>query len=89
MSSVEDCIAMSEDGDWFAYPKTMSRGQAMSAVARSAEDVGYYAWHETLTRFRVRAGFVRQDDEQEPGWWSECSAFASGATPAWIVSARP
>lgn len=86
-----DCIAMSEDGDWFAYPKTMTRGQAMSAVARSADDLGYADWHDTLKRFQVRAGYVYPDNGGTYGttWHFECDADHPRAIPCWIVKLKP
>lgn len=83
----EPLIAMSEDGDWFAYRKEgLTRSQAMSRVARGADDLGYGSWHETLTRYRVLARYVA---ETTRGWWEEVAPSHPGSTPAWIVCERP
>lgn len=88
---MSDCIAMSEDNDWFAFPKTMRRGQVMASLARSAEDIGYGDWHWFLTHFRILAGYVHPvpapDGYGEP-WHAECKATDAEAIPAWIVRAK-
>jgi len=85
---VSDCIAMAEDGfSWFAFPKTMKRGQVMAALARSMDDIGYGDWHWFLTHYRIRVGYIRPEPyEHSPdGWWSECQAADQQAVECWIV----
>lgn len=90
MLSIEDCIAMNETGDWFAFHRdgTLSRPMVMAAIARSMDDDGY-TWHEALMRYRCRIGWVVESEEYpERGWWSQCDYDTPGAVPAWIVSSR-
>lgn len=87
-ADVTHCIAMSEDGfRWFAFPKAMTRGRVMAALARNMTDIGYGDWHDFLTHYRIRAGHIRPEPyEHSPdGWWSECAADDPQAEPCWIV----
>jgi hypothetical protein len=80
----EDCIAMSDDGSWAAYPKTMKRGQVFSHIAQASELHGLDFW--TLTHhYTVRAGFVTEYPHADRGWWTECAAEDVWATPCWIL----
>lgn len=80
---IEDCLAMSEDGDWFAFPKTMTRGQVMSALA------GDYDWWEAVHAYRVRAGHVHEE-VGNPGYWHEVTdgVVCHLCVPCWIVRAQ-
>lgn len=92
-ADVSDCIAMSEDGySWFAFPKTMKRGQVMAALARSAEDIGYGDWQWFVTHHRIYAGHVHAvppPDGMGGPWHKECTVTDEGAFPAWIVRSKP
>lgn len=82
---------MAEDGHtWFAFPKTMTRGQVMASLARSAEDLHVYSWPEVLNRYRVVAGFVHHETDDRD-WWYEAKPGCECSTcvPAWIVRQRP
>jgi hypothetical protein len=88
--NVEDCIAMSEDGDWYAFRRdgSTSRPQIMAAVCRDGEEHGA-AWFEILEAFKVLAGFVCPDPEMGEGHWKQCAHLhRPGAVPAWIVERR-
>lgn len=87
-ATIEDVIAMDEDGEWFAFAKELGRSKAMAAVARSAYDVGYYDWSAALTIYRVRAGYMREWDDSEPGWFEFCEVDSPGAFPVWIVATK-
>ena len=81
---IEDCLAMSEDGEWIAFPAEMTRGQVIAAVASDSD------WWTVLHTFRVKAGHVFQGlgPEGEPGWYTECEETDADAIPAWIVKRR-
>lgn len=86
-ADVSDCIAMAEDGyTWFAFPKTMKRGQVMAALARSAEDIGYGDWQWFLTHYRITAGHVHEE-VGNPGYWHEVTdgVVCHLCVPCWIV----
>lgn len=81
----EDCIAISEDGDWAAYPKTMKRGQVFSKLAANSSVTGMDWW--TLTHhYAVRAGHVHEDIG-EPGYWHEVEdgITCERCVACWIV----
>jgi hypothetical protein len=87
-TDISDCIAMAEDGHtWFAFPKTMTRGQVMASLARSAEDLHVYSWPEVLKFYRVVTGYV-QEEPPGSGWWRECWPNGDAAVPCWIVRMR-
>jgi hypothetical protein len=88
--SVEDCIAMTDDGGWIAFPRDgqIRRPQVMAALARQSEWIGY-GWHEAIVRWRIRVGWVVESDEYPGrGWWSQCDYDTPGAVPAWIATRR-
>lgn len=88
-ATIEDVVAMDEAAEWFAYPKALGRSAAMAAVARSASNVGYYNWPETISTFRVRAGYMREWDDSLPGGWFEfCDADSPDAFPVWVVATK-
>jgi len=82
---IEDCIAMSEDGDWYAFPGTATRAQVISAIA--SEDS---SWMEVLRTFHVKQGFVVEegDDPLDDKWYWQCEADTPGAIPCWIAKRR-
>jgi hypothetical protein len=85
---IEDCIAMSEDGDWYAFHRdgVIRRPQVMAAIARQD---GWDDFHEAITTWRVRVGWVVESDEYPGrGWWSQCDFDTPGAVPAWVVTRR-
>jgi hypothetical protein len=89
--SVEDCIAMADDGGWIAFPRdgTIRRPQVMAALARQSEWVGGYSWRETIETYSIRVGWVVESEEYpERGWWSQCDYDTPGAVPAWIATRR-
>lgn len=77
---IEDCIAMSEDGDWYAFPAAASRAQVITALAQGS------SWLDVLREFHVKQGYVWENPD---GWWFECAETDVGATRAWIAKARP
>jgi hypothetical protein len=86
--SVEDCIAMSDDGGWIAFPRDgqIRRPQVMAAIAAN---LGGYDFHEAITRWSIRVGWVVESEEYpERGWWSQCDYDTPGAVPAWVATRR-
>jgi hypothetical protein len=79
---IEDCIAMSETGEWFAFPATATRGQVISAVAADS------SWFDVLRLFHVKQGFVFQGTQDGEAWYWECDEHDACAIPAWIVKRR-
>jgi hypothetical protein len=80
MYGIEDCIAMSEDGDWLAFPEELTRGQVISALADGGE------WIFVLQAYVFSRGYVRATiTDWGEGWWEQCDADAPGAEAAWIV----
>jgi hypothetical protein len=77
---IEDCIAMSEDGDWYAFPIESKRSEVISALAQGS------SWLDVLREFHVRKGYVW---ESKPGWFEECSADDAGAVQVWVAKGRP
>lgn len=79
----EDCIAMSEDGDWYAFSRTMKRGQVMAALADSC-----LSWWDAIHAYKIRAGFVHVSRFRGPAEreWAECDATDLWAEPCWIVT---
>lgn len=77
---IEDCIAMSEDGSWYAFPAEASRAQVITALAHES------SWIEILQAFHVKRGWVW---ESEPGWFEQCAETDADAKPVWIAKARP
>lgn len=73
--TVEDCIAMSEDGDWYAFPGSLTRSQVIDAIAEGD-------WRAALNAFAFTRGHVF---ESAPGWWQDCGPDDACAVPAWIV----
>lgn len=82
--SVEDCLAMSEDGGWLAFPSSWTRGQVISAVASDSD------WMHVLHAFRVKRGFVFQgyNPDEQCAWYTECEETDADAIPAWIVNRK-
>lgn len=78
--SIEDCIAVSEDFDWFAFPAEYTRGQVIGALA--AEDS---SWFDTLRRFQVKRGYVVQGVQDGGAWYWEAEEGDADAIAAWIV----
>lgn len=88
MMDVSDCIAMSEDGDWYAFPASAKRSEVISAIAAEATD-----WWDVLHAFSVSKGHVYEASEHDPtglpaGWWFECEHDYPGAVGAWIARRR-
>lgn len=86
----EDCIAMSEDGSWAAYPKTMKRGQVFPHIARESYLHGLDMW-ELTHHYKVRAGFVHHETKArtlDPEWWYQAAKDCQCADciPCWIVT---
>jgi hypothetical protein len=81
--SIEDCLAMSEDGTWLAFPGEMTRGQVVGAMA--AEDG---SWLGTLRAFTIKQGFVFQGVQNGDAYYWECEQTDADAIPAWIVKRR-
>jgi hypothetical protein len=78
---VSDCIAASEDQDWWAFPKSMRRGQVMAALARESD------WWTVIHETRIHAGYVvERDVDTEGGWWEECREGTPNAVPCWIAT---
>jgi hypothetical protein len=78
---MSDVVAMSEDGDWMAFPDELTRGDVISAVATET------SWWAVLRGYTVRRGYVREahDDYWGEGWWEQCEAWDAGARRVWIV----
>lgn len=81
---IEDCLAMSEDGDWFAFPEGMTRGQVIGSLSDDS------SWFEVLHEFHVKRGFVFQGlgPEGEGGWYTECEQGDADAIACWIAKRR-
>lgn len=82
MRDVSDCIAMSEDGAWYAFPAGWTRGQVIGALAEDSD------WWSVLHSFHVKQGHVHHAEVSD--WWytaapgCECDT----CTPCWIVTRR-
>lgn len=82
---IEDCKAASEDGQWFAFDKSIPRGRVMAIMAESC-----MSWWDAIHCYTIRAGFIHRDAVNGPGWWYEAApgCECSDCVPVWIVRGR-
>lgn len=80
---ISDCLAMSDDGAWYAFPGELSRGDVITAMT----DVSN-SWIETLRLFAVKRGHVVQGLQGNESWYWEAEATDVGAIACWIVRRR-
>lgn len=81
--SVENCIAMSEDGDWYAFPHDFSRADVIGALAGD-----HNGWRAVLREFHVKRGYVVQGLHGAEGWYFEAQAGDADAILCWIAKRR-
>lgn len=79
---IEDCLAMSEDGDWFAFPANATRAQVIGALAADS------SWLDVLREFHVKQGFVVEGEQDGSAWYWQAEASDAGAIPCWIARRR-
>lgn len=78
-----NCIAMSEDGSWIAFPRALTRGQVMGILAENC-----MSWWDAIHYYRIRLGYVHVARFQPLGHgreWEECLATDLWAQEAWIA----